>query len=167
MFAHLFGGQQLQRWRLRRCLSSDQQWHADLGSCFAPCLRENVKIIVISIKATCRGLFLISWLNYRWGMGGGLTNAGLRVACTSFLHRSLTHDVIGLAGSAAHLDSAATFLAAHGPAAPTGPALCRGGTTRGDVLSEAPEKTFRAERNSLSVSFCANIVHKSSIQQVF
>lgn len=56
---------------------------------------------------------------------GGLTDAGLRVACTTFLHCSLTHAVLGLAGSAAHLDAAATLLAAHGPAAPTGPALCR------------------------------------------
>lgn len=53
------------------------------------------------------------------------TNAGLRIAGTAFLHCSLAHFILRLAGSAAHLDSAATLLAAHRPAAPNCPALCR------------------------------------------
>lgn len=45
--------------------------------------------------------------------GGGLTDAGLRIAGPPFFHYSLAYVVLGLTGSAAHLDSTPTFLAAH------------------------------------------------------
>lgn len=46
-------------------------------------------------------------------MKGGLTNAGLRVAGTSFFNDSLAHILLGLACSAAHLIATIALLAAN------------------------------------------------------
>ena len=53
-----------------------------------------------------------------------LTDARLRVAGTALLDHALAHAVLWLAGAVAHLDSATALLAAPGPTAPRGPALC-------------------------------------------